>query len=75
MPYKPIRGGSIYNRKLAALTAHNRHVRQIIQTIIETGATREQLNQYLVAITLISTKIDDLVADLRDFDDKPTDAD
>lgn len=73
MPYKPIRGGTIYNRKLAALTSNNRKIRTIIQTTIQKGATREEVQQAFLAITLITTHSDETVDDLHAFDDGPTD--
>ena len=75
MPYKPVRGGTIYNRKLAALNSHNRRIRQLIQKTVETGANREEIQQTLLAITLITTSADDLVDDLRAFDEDSPPAD
>lgn len=69
MPYKPIRGGTIYNRKLAALASHNRRIRQLIQKLVETGASREEIQQTLLAIALITTNADEIVADLSAFDE------
>ncbi len=73
MPYKPIRGGTIYNRKLATLASHNRKIREIIQLTLQKGATREEVQQAFLAITLITTHSDETVDDLHAFDDDPTD--
>lgn len=69
MPYQPIRGGTIYNRKLAAARSRSRKIRQIIKLLNETGGDRGTINQALTAITLLTTEIDDVLEDLTDFDD------
>ena len=71
MPYKPIRGGTIYNRKLAALSSHNRQIRNIVQTTLQKGASHAEIQQAFLAITLITTQADDTVEDLRTFDNDP----
>lgn len=68
MPYQPKRGGTIYNRKVAAIAAFNRQIRDVIEQITEGGITNAQLYQYLTAIALITVRSDDVLRDLEDFD-------
>ena len=69
MPYRPIRGGTIYNRKLARAASINGQIREIIAKLIEGGIDRTQLYQYLTAITLNTVRLDDILADLQQFDE------
>ena len=69
MPYKPIIGGTIYNQKIAKAAAVNRQIREIITKLIEGGIETSQLYQYLTAITLNTVRLDDILADLQQFDE------
>lgn len=72
MPYKRLRGGTIYNQKLANAAAILRQIRQLIAKLTEGDINHAQLYQYLTAITLNTTRLDDILADLAAYDDKPT---
>jgi len=69
MPYKPIRGGTIYSQKLARAASINRQIREIITTLVEGDIDRSKLYQYLAAITLNTVRIDDVLTDLQHFDE------
>ena len=69
MPYRPIRGGTIYNQKLAQAAAINRQTRAIITQIVEGGTEPAKLYQLLTALTLNTVRIDDLLTDLQQFDE------
>lgn len=68
MPYKPIRGGTIYNQKLARAASINRQIRDIITKLVEGGTEPAKLYQLLAAITLNTVRLDDILTDLQQFD-------
>jgi len=68
MPYKPIRGGTIYNQKLARAASINRQIRELIAKIVEGGIEPAKLYQLLTAITLNTVRLDDILTDLHEFD-------
>lgn len=68
MPYKPIKGGTIYTQKLARAASINRQIRDIIAKLVEGGIDHTKLYQCLTAITLLTVRSDDTLSDLSDFD-------
>lgn len=69
MPYRPIRSGTIYNRKIAKAASINSQIREIIAKLIEGGINHTELYQYLTAITLNTVRLDDILTDLQQFDE------
>lgn len=70
MPYRPIRGGSIYKQKLARAASVNRQIREIVARLTEGGVDHSKLYQSLTAITLLTVRSDDVISDLGDFDEQ-----
>lgn len=68
MPYRPIRGGTIYAQKLARAASANRQIREIIARLTEGGIEPAKLYQSLTAITLLTVRSDDVLTDLQQFD-------
>lgn len=69
MPYRPIKGGTIYSQKLNKAAAINRQIREIIARLTEGGIDHTTLYQMLVAITLSTVRLDDILTDLQQFDE------
>lgn len=68
MPYKPIRGGTVYRQKLARAASVNNQIREIIARLTEGGVDQTRLYQSLTAITLLTVRSDDVINDLHQFD-------
>lgn len=66
--YKRKIGGYKYNESIAAGRSATREQRIIIEQIIKSGPTREELYIYLVEIALLSSRIDDALDDLASYD-------
>ena len=69
MPYKPIKGGTIYTQKLARAASINRQIREVITRLTEGGIEPAKLYQMLTAITLLTVRSDDVLTDLQHFDE------
>ena len=68
MPYRPIKGGTVYRQKLARAASVNNQIREIIARITEGGLDQARLYQSLTAITLLTVRSDDVITDLHQFD-------
>ena len=68
MPYRPIKGGTVYKQKLARAASVNNQIREIIARITEGGLDQARLYQSLTAITLLTVRSDDVITDLHQFD-------
>lgn len=68
MPYKPIKGGTVYRQKLARAASVNSQIREIIARITEGGVDQARIFQSLTAITLLTVRSDDVIGDLHQFD-------
>lgn len=69
MPYRPIKGGTIYSQKLARAASTNRQIREIIARLTEGGIEPAKLYQSLTAIALLTVRSDDVLTDLSAFDE------
>lgn len=69
MPYRPIKGGTVYSQKLARAAAVNRQIREIIARLTEGGIEPAKLHQSLTAIALLTVRSDDVLTDLHAFDE------
>lgn len=68
MPYRPIKGGTIYAQKLARAASTNRQIREIIARLTEGGIEPAKLYQSLTAIALLTVRSDDVLTDLAAFE-------
>ena len=69
MAYKPIRGGYKHRALIAEANSATRQQRDIIRRIITTGPDRAELFQLLTQLALLSSRIDELIAALAEFED------
>lgn len=67
MSYKRKKGGYKYRQHVGNGKTAARKQRIIIQRIIEQAPSREELYQYLTAITLLSSKITDAFDELETY--------
>jgi len=67
MGYKPRHGGYKHRNLIARGKSATKKQRTIIQRIIESGPTREELYQLLTALALITSQIDDTLDDLATY--------
>lgn len=72
MPYRPIKGGTVYRQKLARAASVNNQIREIIARLTEGGIDQARLFQSLTAITLLTVRSDDVIGDLHQFETDTT---
>jgi hypothetical protein len=69
MAYKPVIGGYRHRALVGRARGKNRKLRGIFETIVETGPDRAALYQLLTAAVLLSAQIDEVLADLDEFEE------
>lgn len=68
MPYKHIPGGYRYNQLLADGHQAAAKIRRLVEAAITTGDDLATLYMRIAAITLLTTRLDDVLHALADYD-------
>lgn len=67
MPYQPIVGGYRYRQHIAAGHQATRKIRRIVESALDEGTDLAALYMKIAAITLLTTRIDEILNDLAAY--------